>query len=244
VGVDHINVRDATARGIKVGNTPGVLNGATADLAFALILATARGIVKNDHYARSPEFTVYDPGFFLGQEVHGSVIGIIGMGGIGEQIAKRAYAFDMKILYHNRNRNLSAEAKYDASYASLAELLRRCDFVVLSCPLTSETRGLIGVAQLAQMKPSAILVNVARGGVVNTDALTAALASRQILRAGLDVTDPEPLPRDHPLLQSEHVTILPHLGSATVQTRTRMAELSVRNLMCGLRGQPLLHSVL
>ncbi|MFN0054511.1 MAG: 2-hydroxyacid dehydrogenase [Planctomycetales bacterium] len=243
VGVDHIVLADAAARRIPVGNTPGVLDGATADQAFALLLASARRVVEGDRYARSPQFTVYDPGYMLGREVHHATLGIVGLGRIGRQIARRARGFEMKVLYHNRHPRADLAAELDANYATLDELLEQSDFVVLSVPLSAETRGLIGAAQLARMKPTATLINVARGPVVDTAALTAALTEKRILAAALDVTDPEPLPRDHPLLALDNVTIVPHLGSATVQTRQAMAEISVENLLRGLRGEPLLHQV-
>ncbi len=243
VGVDHINLADAAARGIPVGNTPGILDGATADMAFALLLAAARRLVEGDRYARSPQFTHYDPGYMLGREVHGSTLGIVGLGRIGQQIARRALAFDMTLLYHNRRRNEAAEQQWGARYVPLDELLGTADYVVLSVPLTDETCGLIGREQLAAMKSTAVLVNIARGPVVDSDALATALAERQIYAAALDVTDPEPLPRDHPLLAQENLVIAPHLGSATEQTRQRMAEISVANLLAGLAGRPLLHEV-
>lgn len=243
VGVDHICLPAAAARGIPVGNTPGILDGATADMGFTLLLATARRLVEGDRYARCDEFTRYDPGYMLGQEVHGRTLGIIGLGRIGRQVAKRARAFDMPVLYYNRRPNGAAEQELDARYASLDELLRQSDYVMLCCPLSDETRGIINAAALGKMKPTSILVNIARGPVVDTDALTAALTSRQIYAAGLDVTDPEPLPRNHPLLKLNNVTIAPHLGSATEQTRRRMAEISVENLLRGINGEPLLHQV-
>lgn len=239
VGVDHIDVAAATARGIPVGNTPGILDGATADQAFALLLAVGRRLVEGDRYARGPQFLHYDPSYMLGREVHGSTLGIVGMGRIGEQVAKRARAFDMTVLYHNRQRKPASEEQLGARYATLAELLAASDYIVLTVPLTAQTRGLIGRAELAMMKPTACLINVARGGVVDTMALTESLQSRTIYAAALDVTEPEPLPRDHPLLRLENVIIAPHLGSATEQTRRRMAELSVENLLAGLSGQPL-----
>lgn len=239
VGVDHIDVAAATARNIPVGNTPGILDGATADLAFALILAVGRRVVEGDRYARGPVFLKYDPSFMLGREIHGSTLGIIGLGRIGEQVARRARGFDMKVLYHNRNRKPIAESALGVKSVSQEELLSTSDFVTLTVPLTAETRGLIGRAELAMMKPTASLVNVARGAVVDLAALVEALAARQIYAAALDVTDPEPLPRDHPLLKLDNAIITPHLGSATVQTRRQMAELSVKNLFAGLEGQPL-----
>jgi glyoxylate reductase len=239
VGVDHIDVAAATARGIPVGNTPGILDGATADLAFALLLAAGRRLVEGDRYARGPHFLRYDPSYMLGREVHGSTLGIFGLGRIGEQVARRARAFDMQILYHNRQRRPAVEAELGARYVSREELLAASDYVVLTVPLTSQTQRLIGRAELARMKPTAVLINVARGPVVDTDALTEALRDRKIYAAALDVTDPEPLPREHPLLRLDNVIITPHLGSATEQTRQRMAELSVENLLAGLAGRPL-----
>jgi len=243
VGVDHINLGDTTARNIPVGNTPDVLNGTTADMAFALLLAAGRRLVEGDRYARSPKFTVYDPGYMLGQEIHGARLGIVGLGRIGRQIARRAAGFEMQVTYHNRNRNEQAERELGARYVSFDDLLAQSAYIVLSCPLTDQTRGLIGRDELNRMQPHAILINVSRGPVVDTAALTEALQRRQIYAAGLDVTDPEPLPRDHPLLNLENVTIAPHLGSATEQTRRRMAEISVANLLAGLEGKPLLHQV-
>jgi glyoxylate reductase len=243
VGVDHIDLKAAAARKIPVGNTPGILDGATADMGFTLLLSTARRLVEGDRYARSPDFTRYDPGYMLGYEVHGAVLGIIGLGRIGEQVAKRARGFDMRVQYHNRNRRPDVEAKLGVEYKPLEELLATSDYVMLCCPLSEATRGLINRKTLAMMKPTAILVNIARGGVVDTQDLYEALAKKQIAAAGLDVTEPEPLPREHPLLALDNVVIAPHLGSATVQTRRKMAEISVENLRAGLAGKPLLHEV-
>jgi glyoxylate reductase len=239
VGVDHIDVAAATVCGIPVGNTPGILDGATADLAFALILAVGRRVVEGDRHARGPNFLHYDPSFILGHEIHGSTLGIIGMGRIGEQVARRARGFDMTVLYHNRNRKPNAETALGARYVTKGELLATADYVVLTVPLTPETRGLIGETELAMMKPTSSLVNVARGPVVDAAALTEALTARRIHAAALDVTDPEPLPRDHPLLKLNNIIITPHLGSATEQTRYRMAERSIENLFAGLAGRPL-----
>lgn len=243
VGVDHIRLADAEARGIAVGNTPGVLEATTADLGFALLLASARRIVDGDRYAHSPEFVRYDPGYMLGREVHGRTLGIIGMGQIGYRVARRALGFEMTVLYHNRRRRDDAEGAH-VRHAGLDELLARSDYVMLCVPLTDQTRGLIGERALGLMKPTATLINIARGAVVDTDALARALADGRIAAAALDVTEPEPLPRDHPLLALPQVIITPHLGSATVETRRRMAELSVENLMAGLRGDPLSHPVI
>lgn len=239
VGVDHIDLLAAAARNVPVGNTPGVLDGATADLAFALLLAAGRRVVEGDRYARGPKFLHYDPSYMLGREVHGSTLGIFGLGRIGEQVAKRARGFKMTVLYNNRNRKPEAEVSLGVSYATKDELLAASDYVVLTVPLTPETRGLIGRTELAKMKPTATLVNTARGAVVDADALAEALAARRLHAAALDVTDPEPLPRDHPLLSLDNIIITPHLGSAAVQTRRKMEEMSVENLLAGLAGRAL-----
>jgi glyoxylate reductase len=239
VGVDHIDLTAATVRGIVVGNTPGILDGATADLAFALLLAAGRRLVEGDRYARGPDFIRYDPTFMIGREVHGSTMGILGLGRIGEQVARRAHAFDMRILYHNRQRRPAVEEALGVHYVTRDELLATADYVMLTVPLTAQTQRLIGRAELARMKPTAILINASRGAVVDTEALAEALAARTIYAAALDVTEPEPLPRDHPLLRLENVIITPHLGSATEQTRQLMAEVSIENLLAGLAGRPL-----
>jgi glyoxylate reductase len=243
VGVDHIVLADAQQRGICVGNTPGILDGATADMGFSLLLAAARRLVEGDDYARSPEFTVYDPGYMLGREVHHSTLGIVGLGRIGRQVARRARAFDMTVLYCNRRRRPDVEAELGVIHVPFEELLSGSDYVMLCCPLTPETTRLIDSTALARMKPTATLINIARGAVVDTAALTAALENKQIAAAGLDVTDPEPLPRGHRLLELSNVVIAPHLGSATVQTRRRMAEMSIENLFAGLDGRPLPYPV-
>lgn len=243
VGVDHIDLAAAAARGIPVGNTPGVLEETTADLAVALLLAAARRVVEGDRYARSPAFVRHDPGFMLGREVHGATLGIIGLGQIGRRIARRALGFDMRVRYHNRGRRLDIEQELGIRYESLGGLLAVSDYVVLSVPLTGQTRGLIDRSALARMKPTALLINVARGPVVDTDALVEALTEGRIAAAALDVTDPEPLPRDHALLRMDNVVITPHLGSATLQTRRKMAEGTVANLLAGVRGEPLPHEV-
>ena len=239
VGVDHIDLSAAAARSVPVGNTPGILDGATADMGFALLLAAGRRLAEGDRYARGPDFLRYDPSYMLGREIHGSTLGVIGLGRIGEQVARRARGFDMKVLYCNRRRRPEAEAAVGAHHVTLDELLAASDYVILTVPLTPETHRLIGRDQLQRMKPTAILVNIARGGVVDTAALAEALAARTIYAAALDVTDPEPLPRDHPLLRLDNVIITPHLGSATEQTRQQMAEMSLDNLLTGLAGKPL-----
>jgi glyoxylate reductase len=239
VGVDHINLDDARQRGIPVGNTPNVLDGAVADMTFALILAAARNLVPGLRHAHGPNFHHYEPDFLLGYEVYGTTLGIVGLGNIGRQVARRARAFEMRVLYHNRRPDPQAEAELGVIYASLPELLRQSDYVSLSVPLTAETRGLIGRDELAQMKETAFLINMARGAVVDQDALVQSLTGKQIAGAALDVTEPEPLPRDHPLLRLENAIITPHLGSATVQTRRAMHQMAVDNLLAGLAGRPL-----
>jgi glyoxylate reductase len=239
VGVDHIDLAAAKARKILVGNTPGCLDASTADMTMALLLATARNVVSGDRFARSPEFTHYDPSQWIGYEVTGSTLGIVGLGRIGRQVARRAAAFEMKILYHNRRRDERAERELGVIYSPFDDLLRQSDFVSLNCPLTPETTNLIGTRELGLMKPTGILLNLARGPVVNHDALFAALSSRRIAAAGLDVTAPEPLPRDHPLLGLPNLVITPHLGSASNRTRARMLQMTVENLRAGLKGEPL-----
>ena len=239
VGVDHINLEDAAARGIAVGNTPRLVDGATADMTFALLMAAARNLIIGDRYARSPEFTFYDPNILHGYEVHGATLGIIGMGNIGKEVARRASGFDMRVLYHNRRRDPAAEQALGVTYATLDDLLAQSDYVTLNVPMTPETRHLIGRAQLQAMKPTAFLINVVRGGVVDHDALVEALREGWIAGAALDVTEPEPLPRDHPLLTLDNVVNAPHLGSATRQTRYNMARRAVDNLLAGLAGTPL-----
>jgi glyoxylate reductase len=243
VGVDHIDLAAAASRNIPVGNTPGCLDRSTADMTMALILSVARNIVAGDRFARSKEFTHYDPRILIGQEVSGSVLGIVGMGRIGKEVARRAKAFEMTILYHNRHRDEAAEKELGVRYADLEELLAESDFVTLNCPLTRQTQHMISSRQFEVMKSSGILINVARGGVVDTQALYDALVSGQIAAAGLDVTEPEPLPRNHPLLKLENAIILPHLGSASNRTRQRMVEMTVENLIAGIEQRELPYRV-
>lgn len=245
VGVDHIVVADARARGIKVGNTPGFVDGATADMAFLLLMAVARNLKQGIDYARSLEFLHFDPAILHGSEVHGQTLGILGMGAIGSEVAQRAGGFDMKVLYHNRNRIETArEEALRAKYVSKSELLAQSDFVLLSTPLTPETARFMGHAEFKAMRTTAFVVNIARGGLVDHDGLVQALEEGQIAGAALDVTEPEPLPRNHPLVHHDKVIISPHLGSASWQTRIGMFDRSVDNLMAGLAGQPLLNEVL
>ncbi len=239
VGVDHIDLVAAEERGIPVGNTPGCLDASTADMTMALVMAIGRNLGIGDHYARSPEFVHYDPSILIGQEITGSTLGIIGMGRIGKEVARRAAGFDMTVLYHNRNRDEAAEAELGVQYATRDELLAASDFVALNCPLSDETAGMIGPAEFETMKSTAFLVNMARGPVVQTDALVTALTTGQIRGAALDATDPEPVPRDHPWLELENAIILPHLGSASNRTRERMMNMSIENLEAGLANEEL-----
>lgn len=244
VGVDHVDMAAATERSIAVGNTPGCLDATTADMTMALMLSIARNVRIGDRYARSPEFTEYNPANLIGNEVTGSSLGIVGLGRIGKQIAKRAAGFDMKICYHNRNRLPDGvERELNAKYVELDELLSNSDFISLNCPLTEETTGLIGASQFALMKPTAMLINMSRGPVVDTEALLIALTAQQIAGAAIDVTEPEPLPRDHPLLSLENLIITPHLGSASNRTRERMMNMTIENLRAGLEGQKLPYPV-
>lgn len=243
VGVDHVDVGACESRSVAVGNTPGAVDGVTADMTMALMLAAARNIVTGDHFARSPGFTSYDPSNLPGLEVHGSTLGIIGMGRIGREVARRARGFDMRILYHNRNRDPEAEESLGVEYSDLSTLLEEAHFVSLNVPLTDETEGLIGEPELRAMRPDAVLINVARGPVVDPDALHSALTEGWIAGAALDVTEPEPLPRDHPLLGLDNLVLTPHLGSATLRSRLRMGEMARDNLVAGLENKPLPNQV-
>ena len=243
VGVDHIDLDAARQRSVSVGNTPNMLDRCTADMCFGLMLATARNFIVGDRFARSDAFTHYDPTILMGRDVSNTRLGIVGLGNIGYQVARRALAFDMDVVYHNRRRNERAEADLGVSYVSLDDLLKQSDFVALNVPLTPETTGLIGKRELKLMKDTAYLINVARGAVVDTDALTWALEENEISGAGLDVTEPEPLPRDHRLLKLENLTIIPHLGSCARQTRELMTQRTWDNLIAGLEGRPLITQV-
>jgi glyoxylate reductase len=238
VGFEHLDINGATQRGIPVTNTPGVLTNATADLALALILAAARRIAEGDRRVREGKFQYWAPLLFLGQEVSGKTLGIIGMGRIGRAVARRAAGFGMQIIYLSRTRlGPAAEQELKAASVPLEALLREADFVSLHVPLTPQTRHLIGSRELALMKPTAYLINTARGPLVDEAALVAALAQGRIRGAGLDVYEREP--QLHPgLVDLDNVVLLPHVGSATVETRTRMAVMAAENLLAGLRGDP------
>ena len=228
VGADNIDLTEARRRGIAVGVTPGVLTDATADLTMALILAAARKLPEASSDAREGRWQTWEPAGWLGLELRGARLAVIGFGRIGRAVAERARAFGMEVVPVGRG-------------AEPRNALEQADVVTLHVPLTDETRGMIGRSELAQMKPTAILVNTARGGLVDTEALTQALNKNEIGAAALDVTDPEPLPPDHPLYTLPNALIVPHIGSATHATRERMAELAVDNLLAGLEGRDLPH---
>jgi len=232
VGYDNIDVEAATARSIAVGNTPDALTEATADLAFALLMASGRRIAEAAGAARAGAWKTWEPGAFLGADIYGATIGIIGLGRIGQAVARRAAGFGMEVL--------TTETR-DAH--NLEHLLRRSDFVSLHLPLTSGTHHLINAETLALMKPTALLINTSRGGVVDQAALAQALSTGQIAGAALDVTDPEPLPLDDPLWQAPNLLVVPHIGSATWTARERMAEIAVDNILAGLEGRPLPYQV-
>jgi glyoxylate reductase len=237
VGYDNIDVAEATKRGICVTNTPGVLTPATADLTFALILSSARRIVEASAFLRSGDWKVWHPELLVGREVAGSTIGIIGMGQIGQAVAKRAHGFDMKILYVDTVRRPEIESRLEAKYVQLDELLAESDFVTLHCVLNENTKGIIGEKELRSMKKTAVLINAARGPLVDQQALYKACSEKWIWGAGLDVFAKEPVPLDEPLLTLPNVTTVPHIGSASAVARDGMAVKSASNLLAVLQGQ-------
>ena len=243
VGYDNIDISAAKERGIVVGNTPGVLTETTADLTFALLLAAARRLYEGTQYILEGKWQTWHPTTLLGHDVTGATLGIVGLGRIGSAVAKRAAGFDMRILVYGPRISDAEAAQIGAERVTLDDLLQRSDFVSLHCPLRPETRHLINRETLARMKPSAILINTTRGGVVDQAALYWALVNGVIAGAALDVTDPEPLPADDPLLKLANVIIVPHVGSATVGTRGKMAQIAIDNLIAGLSGKLLPYAV-
>jgi lactate dehydrogenase-like 2-hydroxyacid dehydrogenase len=240
VGYDNVDVAAATARGIPVGNTPGVLTETTADMAFALLMAAARRIVEGADYVRAGKWRTWGPTLLLGHDVHGATLGIVGMGRIGQALARRATGFDMRIVYFDPYCDASKAPFVGVGpRCDLDELLAESDFVSLHVPLTEDTQHLINAGALAKMKSTAVLVNTSRGPVVDPDALYDALYNGQIAYAALDVTDPEPLPADHKLLSLPNCLVVPHIASASHATRTRMACMAAENLLAGLRGERL-----
>lgn len=241
VGFDNIDVAEATRRGIAVGNTPGVLTDATADLAFALLMAAARRVVEGDRVVRAGGWKTWGPTFLLGVDVHHATLGIIGYGRIGQAMAKRARGFGMRVLFYDPQIRTSDETEVQA--VELETLLAEADFISLHVPLTPETRHLIDQRAFERMKPTAVLINTARGGVVDPQALYRALKEKRIFAAALDVTDPEPIPLDSPLLELDNLIITPHIASASTATREKMAQMAAENLLAGLRGEPLPYPV-
>lgn len=237
VGYDNIDIAEATARGILVGHTPDVLSEAVADLTFALLLATARKVVEAANYIKEGSWRGWGPMLLTGQNVYNATIGIIGMGGIGMGVARRASGFGMRILYHNRRRREDMEHKLGVKYSSLDNLLQASDFVVMLAPATLETRKMIGERELSLMKPTGILINTSRGSNIDEQALITALQERRIWGAGLDVFEVEPIHADHPLVSLDNVVVLPHIGSATAATRMEMAKMTAHNILMGLSGE-------
>jgi glyoxylate reductase len=243
VGYNNIDIEAASRRGIMVTNTPGVLTETTADLTFALLMMTARRMEEASQFLRKGEWKTWSPMLLAGQDIYGSTLGIVGMGRIGEALAKRAKGFDMKVLYYNRNRKYNIEDELGVEYRNFEDLLQESDFVCIMTPYSLETHDLIGEKELNMMKPTSILINSARGGIVNEEALYDALSKRKIWAAGLDVFATEPLPSDHPLLSLPNLVALPHIGSATIRTRRQMAGLAASNLIQALRGERPTHLI-
>jgi glyoxylate reductase len=240
VGYNNIDISAATVRGIAVGNTPGVLTDATADMAFCLLIGAARRLVEGHQYTLSGAWKTWEPLGHLGQDLAGRTIGVVGLGRIGYALARRCrFGWDMRVLYHDVYQNVGAEKELGAQRVDFDTLLAESDFVSLHTDLNDETRGMMGAAQFRKMKRTAILINTARGPLVDQKALADALGSGTIFAAGLDVTDPEPPAMSDPLLKLPNCVIAPHIASATVQTRNAMAEICANNLLAGLTGQPL-----
>lgn len=237
VGYDNIDVAAVTRRGIVATNTPGVLTETSADLAWALILATARRVVEGVDFVRAGKWKTWGPMLLLGHDVHHATLGVIGLGRIGFEVARRSIGFDMKVLYHNRRRRPDVEQQYGWQYADLPTLLRESDIVTIHTDYNPSSHHLIGREQLQMMKRTAYLINTARGPIVDNMALAEALEQGWIAGAGLDVTDPEPIPLDHPLTKLPNCVILPHIASASVATRTRMATLAAENIVAVLQGK-------
>jgi len=239
VGFDNIDVPAATARRIPVSNTPGVLTETTADFAWTLLMAAARRVVEGDLNTRGGQWKTWGPSILLGRDVFGATLGIIGFGRIGQAVARRARGFSMRVLYYDTQRYPEAEAELGAVYAPFETVLAEADYLSIHTALTPETRHLFSTDQFARMKNTAILINTARGPIVDEAALYQALAHGQIAYAGLDVTEVEPLPMSSPLLQLRNIIIAPHIASGSVQTRDKMAIIAAQNVLAGLNGQKL-----
>lgn len=237
VGFDNVDIPAATARGIPVGNTPGVLTDTTADFAFALLMAAARRIPEGVDYVRAGRWKTWGPMLLTGPDVHHSTLGIVGFGRIGQAMAWRAVGFDMRVLYYSSQRRRDLEESMGIEFADFHTLLRESDFISIHTSLNDRTRHLFNRDAFARMKKSAIVINTARGPVIDTDALCEALSTGRIRAAALDVTDPEPISLDSPLLKLPNCIVVPHLASASVATRARMAKMAAANLVAGLRGE-------
>ena len=242
-GFDNIDIVEATRRRIIVGNTPDVLTETTADFTFALMMAAARRVVEGDRSARRGEWKTWGPMILLGQDVHGATLGIVGLGRIGEAVARRAKGFGMRVLYYDRTRRREVEAELGVEYAEFERLLAESDFITTQVNLTPETFHLIGKEQFEKMKKTCVLVNTSRGQVVDNMALYEALRVGSIAFAAIDVTEPEPIPADHPLLTLQNLIVTPHIASASVKTRTEMALIAAENLIAGLKGELPPHAV-
>jgi glyoxylate reductase len=239
VGFDNIDVAAATARRIPVGNTPGVLTEATADFTWALLLAAARRVVEATTYARSGRWRTWGPKLLLGADVSGATLGIIGMGRIGQAVAERARGFDMRILYFDRQRKPELEQIPGIEYVPFEDLLAEADFITIHTTYSESIHHLIGDDEFDRMKPGALLINTARGPIVDREALYRALTSGKIAGAALDVTDPEPIDLADPLLTLDNLIVTPHIASASRSSRGRMAQMAAQNLLAGLRGDRL-----
>ena len=240
VGYDNIDIAACRVRGVAVGNTPGVLTETTADLAFALLMAVARRLPESYDFVRQDRWQTWGPMTLLGVDIHGATLGIVGLGRIGRQMARRARGFGMRTLYYSRTpAPPEVEAELAATFTPLEDLLAEADFVSLHTSLTDETHHLIDAQALRRMKRGAVLINTSRGGVVDQAALADALRSGHLFGAGLDVTDPEPMRADDPLLELPNCLVVPHVASASEHTRDRMAQKAAANLLAGLRGKPL-----
>lgn len=237
VGYNNIDVEAATKKGIIITNTPGVLTETTADLTFALLMATARRIPEASQFLREGKWETWSPMLLTGQDIYNSTLGIIGLGRIGEALVKRAKGFDMNVLYHNRSRKPEVERELGIQYATLEELLKQSDYVCIMTPYTLETKNMIRKEHFKLMKETSILINTARGGIVNENDLYQALIDGDIWAAGLDVFEQEPVPLEHPLMSLPNVVTLPHIGSASIATRTKMASVATTNLVQALEGR-------
>ena len=239
VGFDNVDVPAATARGVPVGNTPGVLTDTTADFAFTLLMSAARRVVEGVDYVRAAKWKTWGPMLLMGPDIHHATLGIIGFGRIGQGMAKRAKGFEMRILYHDVYRRRDLEESMGVTYADLDTVFREADFISLHTDLNASTLHMINDAAFAKMKPNAVIINTARGPIIDSEALARALSEKRIGAAALDVTEPEPVPMDSPLLKLANCIVVPHLASASIATRTKMSQMAAANILAGLKGERL-----